>query len=291
MNLSLAAGLLMLIIKFGAYILTGSSAIFADAIETIVHVLAVGFASYSLRLSQKPADASHPYGHAKIGFFSAGAEGTLIVIAAVLILYDAITKWLGGLVLENIGLGAILTGLTVLINGGLGGYLVWIGKRKHSLILEANGKHVLTDAWTSVGVIVGLGLTAVTGWLPWDPIFAILVAINILVAGGSLIRRSVRGLMDEADPAVRDQLIAILDEEVSKHGIHYHALRHRNLGDGHWVDFHLLFDDNTPIKNAHAVATEIERAVMHKLQPASLVTTHLEPLADHKRLHTHTGSD
>ncbi|MEX2381840.1 MAG: cation diffusion facilitator family transporter, partial [Opitutales bacterium] len=202
MNLSLGVGFLMLVIKFGAYLLTGSAAIFADAVETIVHVAAVGFASYSLRLSQKPADVSHPYGHAKIGFFSAGAEGALIVIAALFIIQDAINKWLGGLELENIGIGTGLTAFTVFLNGGLGLYLVWLGKKKNSLILEANGKHVLTDAWTSVGVIIGLILTLLTGWLPWDPIFAMLVAINILVAGFGLIRRSVRGLMDEADPKI-----------------------------------------------------------------------------------------
>lgn len=291
MNLSLAAGLLMFVIKFGAYLLTGSSAIFADAMETIVHILAVGFASYSLRLSQKPPDESHPYGHAKIGFFSAGAEGTLIVIAALLIIHDAVLKWLAGPVVENIGLGSVLTALTVLINAALGGYLLWVGKREHSVILEANGKHVLTDAWTSIGVIVGLALTALTGWLPWDPIFAILVAINILITGGGLIRGSIRGLMDEADPAVRGQLIRILDEEVSRHRVRYHALRHRNLGDGHWVDFHLLFTDETPIRTAHAIATKIERALVQQLPSGSLVTTHLEPLADHERLHTHTDED
>lgn len=288
MNLSLGVGILMLIIKFGAYLLTGSAAIFADAIETIVHVIAVAFASFSLRLSQKPADVSHPYGHAKIGFFSAGAEGALIVFAAFFIIHDAVTKWMAGLVLENIGLGTLLTALTVLINGGLGLYLVWVGKRKNSLILEANGKHVLTDAWTSIGVIIGLILTAMTGWLPWDPIFAILVACNILVAGFSLIKRSVRGLMDEAEPAIHAQLIDLLDQEVKPHGIAYHALRHRNLGDGHWVDLHLLFDDDTPIEKAHAIATQIERAAMEKLPPGSVVTTHLEPRRDHGRLHTHS---
>lgn len=287
MNLSLGVGILMLVIKFGAYFLTGSAAIFADAIETIVHVAAVGFASYSLRLSQKPADASHPYGHAKIGFFSAGAEGALIILAAIFILHDAISKWIAGLALENIGLGTGLTALTVLLNGGLGLYLVWVGKRKNSLILRANGKHVLTDAWTSVGVIVGLALTVLTGWLPWDPVFAILVAINILVTGFGLVRQSVRGLMDEAEPAIQERLVNILDRETGRHGITYHELRHRNLGDGHWVDFHLLFPDETPIKAAHAIATEIERAVRDSLHEQSIVTTHLEPQKDHQRLHNH----
>ncbi len=291
MNVSLGVGFLMLFIKFGAYLLTGSAAIFADAVETIVHVVAVGFASYSLRLSQKPADVNHPYGHAKIGFFSAGAEGVLIILAALFIIHDAISKWIAGLVLENIGLGTALTAFTVLLNGGLGLYLVWLGKKKNSLILEANGKHVLTDAWTSVGVIVGLMLTLLTGWLPWDPIFAILVALNILVAGFGLIRRSVRGLMDEADPVISEQLIKILDRETKAHGVDYHALRHRNLGDGYWIDFHLLFPDETPIQKAHAIATEIERAISQDLQMEVIVTTHLEPRTDHRRLHKHPYAD
>lgn len=291
MNLSLGIGILMLVIKFGAYLLTGSAAIFADAVETIVHVVAVGFASYSLRLSQKPADVSHPYGHAKIGFFSAGAEGSLIILAALFIIHDAVNKWIGGLVLDNIGLGSALTALTVFLNGGLGLYLVWLGKKKDSLILEANGKHVLTDAWTSVGVIVGLCLTLLTGWLPWDPIFAILVAINILVAGFGLIRRSVRGLMDEADPQIRARLIEILNRETTSRGVRYHELRHRNTGDGHWVDFHLLFQDETPIKTAHTIATEIERTISESFQTRVIVTTHLEPQADHTRIHKHPNKD
>src|SRR5690625_1847261 len=139
----------MLVIKFGAYLLTGSAAIFADAVETIVHIVAVGFAAYSLRLSQKPADENHPYGHAKISFFSAGAEGMLIVLAAIFIIQDAIHKWIAGVELVNLGLGTALTGVTVLLNGALGFYLRSIGKRKNSLILKANGKHILTDAWTS----------------------------------------------------------------------------------------------------------------------------------------------
>lgn len=291
MNLSLGVGILMFVIKFGAYILTGSAAIFADAIETIVHVAAVVFASYSLRLSQKPADKSHPYGHAKISFFSAGAEGMLIIVAALFILYDAINKWIRGLELEHIGIGTLLTVLTVVLNGALGFYLVWIGRKKQSLILEANGKHVLTDAWTSVGVIVGLILTLLTGWLPWDPIFAMIVAINILITGFGLLRQSVGGLMDKAEPEIQNQIVEILENETRRHGIGYHEVRHRNLGDGHWVDFHLLFQDDTPIRSAHAVATEIERAVREVLNEQSIVTSHLEPRQDHRRLHDHAASD
>lgn len=286
MNLSLGVGFLMLVLKFGAYWMTGSAAIFADSVETIVHVVAVGFASYSLRLSQKPADPSHPYGHAKIGFFSAGVEGALIIAAALFIIYDAISKWMAGLYLENLGLGVGLTALTVLINGVLGVYLVLLGKRSGSIILEANGKHVLTDAWTSLGVIVALGLILVTGWLPWDPILAIVVAINILLSGYGLIRRSIAGLMDEANPEIQKLLVKSLDEVAIKQGIRYHALRHRSLGNGgYWVDLHLLFADHISIKEAHERATEVERKLNAALPDRSRVTTHLEPRESHRQIH------
>ncbi|MCC5833328.1 MAG: cation transporter [Opitutales bacterium] len=286
MNLSLGVGFMMLLLKFGAYWMTGSAAIFADAVETVVHILAVGFASYSLRLSLKPADPSHPYGHAKIGFFSAGVEGALIIAAAVFIIYDAISKWIAGLHLENLTLGVGLTAVTIAINGALGIYLVVLGKRSGSIVLEANGKHVLTDAWTSLGVILALGLILVTGWLPWDPILAILVAINILVSGYSLIRRSIAGLMDEANPEVQMLLEDVLDKEAVQKGIRYHALRHRSLGNGgYWVDLHLLFADHISIKEAHERATEVEKKLNAALPRRSRVTTHLEPKEAHRQIH------
>ncbi|MRR37284.1 cation diffusion facilitator family transporter, partial [bacterium] len=169
MRLSLAVGLLMFVMKVGAYALTGSAAILSDAAESVVHVAAVVFAAYSLKLSYKPADENHPYGHAKISFFSAGFEGAMIILAAVYIIYESIHKWFLGLHLENLGAGTALTAAAAAINGGLGAYLVWLGRRKKSLILSANGKHVLTDCWTSIAVLVGLGLVLVTKWLPFDP--------------------------------------------------------------------------------------------------------------------------
>lgn len=288
MRLSLVIGVLMLVMKVGGYLLTGSAAILSDAAESVVHVAAVAFASYSLWLAYKPADPTHPYGHAKVSFFSAGFEGAMIVLAAFYIIYESVHLWLGGLHLENLGLGTGLTAMAALINGCLGGYLVWLGKRQHSLILEANGKHVLTDCWTSVGVLVGLGLTMVTGWLPWDPIFAILVAINILVSGFSLIFRSVGGLMDRADPDVDRTLLAILDRETARRGIGHHDLRHRNVGHAHWVDVHLVFSGHTSVGEAHAVATELEAQLEQAMDTATYVTTHLEAEEDHDEVHADT---
>ena len=200
-RVSLAIGFFMLGTKLLAYGMTGSAAILSDAAESVVHVVAVSFAAYSLWLSRKPPDPSHLYGHDKVAFFSAGFEGAMIVLAAVYIVYESIRRLIAGPKLENLGAGALLILVAGVINGALGGYLLWVGKKYGSLILEADGRHVLTDCLTSLGVVVGLGLTILTGWLRFDPIVAILVALDILWMGSKLIRQSIGGLMDEVDPA------------------------------------------------------------------------------------------
>jgi cation diffusion facilitator family transporter len=212
MNLSLAVGLLMFVMKTGAYLLTGSAAILSDAAESVVHVAAVFFAAYSLRLSYRPPDEDHLYGHAKISFFSAGFEGAMIILAALYIIYESVHKWMTGLRLENLGAGTALTAAAMIINGALGIYLVWLGRRKHSLILEANGKHVLTDCWTSLAVLVGLVLVLSTKWAPFDPICGILMACNILWSGTGLLKSAFTGLMDTADPIAQAKLTEILDQ-------------------------------------------------------------------------------
>lgn len=289
MQLSLWIGLLMFFIKIGAYFLTGSAAILSDAAESVVHVAAVVFAAYSLKLSYKEPDDEHLYGHTKISFFSAGFEGAMIVIAAIYIIYEAISKWLSGLYLENLGVGTILTAFAAVLNATLGFYLVKKGKQKKSIILEANGKHVLTDSWTSLGVLVGLGLTLLTDWLPWDPIFAILVALNILYSGFGLIRRSVSGLMDTADPEVHKQILDILKKDTKTHKILFHNVMHRNLGNLLWVDLHLLFPQDTSIKEAHRIATLIENSIEEQLDQRAYVTSHLESIEDHEEVHSDIG--
>lgn len=275
----------MLVIKMGAYILTSSSAILSDAAESVVHVVAVAFVVFSLRLSQKPPDGTHPYGHAKVSFFSAGFEGALIALAAFFIIYDSIKKWMGGLEAEHLGAGTGLVALAMVVNAVLGYYLIRLGKKHDSIILRANGHHVLTDVWTSVGVLVGLGLVMLTGWHPFDPICAILLALNILWSAVSLMRESVGGLMDRADPKITAKVEKRLGGEVAKYGISYHRLRHRNMGSGQWVDLHLVFDDDASVKDAHEVATKIEEALRDELGETTMVTTHLEPERDHERIH------
>jgi len=288
--LSLAVGFLMLAGKWYAFLRTGSAAILSDAAESVVHIMAVAFAAYSLWLSFKPADESHPYGHDRITFFSAGFEGSMIILAALVILYEAITRWLAGLALENLDEGTIYVAAAATINGILGAYLVWQGKRYGSMILVANGKHVLTDVWTSVGVIVGLLLVLSTGWLPFDPILAILVALNILWSGGKLVRMSVGGLMDEGNPELEAHLREILEHETQSRGLSYHEVRCRNTGAAFWMEFHLLFPADTTIEDAHWKATEIEEAIKTSFgQPVNIIT-HLEPAEKHDEAHEQVKS-
>jgi cation diffusion facilitator family transporter len=285
MTLSLAVGFLMLTGKMYAFIITGSAAILSDAAESVVHVLAVAFAAFSLWLSLQPADDSHPYGHDKISFFSAGFEGAMIVIAALFIIYEAIMKWIGGLELQNLGTGTLYVAGAGLINAGLGAYLVWQGKRHKALILIANGKHVLTDSWTSFGVVVGLLLTLWTGWLPFDPLLAILVALNILRSGGNLIRQSIGGLMDELDPETHTVVLEVLEKEAKRRGLEYHEVRHRNTGASLWIDLHLLFPNETNIEEAHWKATEVEAKLKAAFAVPVTISTHLEPINEHDRPH------
>ena len=284
-RLSLIVGFLMLFGKSYAYFITGSAAILSDAAESVVHVVAVSFAAFSLWYSMQPADERHPYGHEKISYFSAGIEGTMIVIAAVYIIYVSIDKWMHGLRLERLGEGTGFTLAATLINAALGGYLVWQGKKHKSIILIANGKHVLTDSWTSLGVIVGLVLVMWTGWRPFDPILAILVALNILWSGAKLIRQAIAGLMDERDPVVERSLKEVLNEEAYKRGLAYHNLRCRNTGMSLWVDLHLLFPKDTTIETAHWQATEIEGAIKLRMTVPITLTTHLEPVERHNETH------
>jgi cation diffusion facilitator family transporter len=284
-RLSLAIGVLMLIGKWYAYLITGSAAILSDAAESVVHIIAVAFAAYSMWLTYQPADESHPYGHDKVSFFSAGIEGALIIIAALFIIYEAILKLVTGIVLQNLDIGTYIIFGASVVNLGLGGFLVWRGKKSHSLILTANGKHVLTDSWTSFGVVGGLLLTQYTGWLPFDPLVAIAVALNILWEGGKLVRQSVGGLMDEADPELEKKIHAVLRDETEQRRLIYHELRYRDSGISVWIEFHLLFPQGTMLEEAHMVSTEIEAKLAQALERRTHIVTHLEPIDDHDNVH------
>jgi cation diffusion facilitator family transporter len=286
MRWSLMIGVLMLVGKTAAYFMTGSAAVLSDFAESVVHVVAVAFAAFSLRLSTKPAAPNFLYGYERITFFSAGFEGAMIVLAAVWILVATIEKWMAGLKLEHLGSGTLLLLVAGVLNAALGWYLLRVGKSSHSLILEADGKHVLTDSLTSFGVVAGLVLVMLTGWKPFDPLIAIAVATNILWSGGRLAWRSAVGLLDYSDPETGKRIRERLDAICSELGVHYHGVRFRTTGYRHIIEVHLLFPHATPVGEAHRVATALEERLPVELAKPAEVITHLESLEDHEAVHS-----
>ncbi len=285
MRLSLAVGFAMLVGKLAAYFMTHSAAVFSDAAESVIHVIAVGFASFSLRLSTRPASHHFLYGYERITFFSAGFEGALIVVAAIAILFESIHEWLAGLQLQRLGSGVVLILAAGIINAALGFYLIRTGRRANSLILEANGKHVLTDSLTSFGVVAGLGLVLLTHWKPFDPIVAIVVGVNILWSGGRLVWQSAVGLLDYSDPEAGRKIREHLDTLCTELDIQYHGVRFRTTGYRQIIEVHLLFPRLTSVSEAHALATILEERLPAELGTPAEVITHLEALEDHAEVH------
>jgi cation diffusion facilitator family transporter len=285
MRISMFVGLLMLFGKVTAYLYTGSTAIFSDAAESVVHVAAVAFAVFSLWLSTRPAVPEFHYGFERITFFSAGFEGAMIVLAAGSILVTTTQKWRHGLTLNNLGNGLALVLAAGVLNAFLGWYLLRVGRRNHSLILEADGKHVLTDSWTSFGVVAGLVLVMMTGWKPFDPLIAYAIAANILWSGGRLMWQSTKGLLDYSDPEIGHQIRSRLDTICDQLGLQYHGVRFRTTGYRQIIEVHLLFPHSMAVGEAHRLATMLEERLMMDLEVPAEVTTHLESLEDHSEVH------
>ena len=285
MRISLLFGVAMLFGKTAAYLITHSVAIFSDAAESVIHVIAVGFAWYSLRLSARPASRHFLYGYERITFFSAGFEGALIVVAAVAILNQAFRSWTAGLQLQSLSAGLLLILLAGILNAGLGYYLLRTGRRTHSLILEADGKHVLTDSLTSFGVVGGLVLVLLTHWKPFDPLVAMVVAANILWSGGKLVWQSAAGLLDYSDPDAGHEIRNQLDSICSELHIQYHGVRFRTTGYRQIIEVHLLFPSQTSVSEAHALATILEERLPAELGTPAEIVTHLESLEDHGEVH------
>jgi cation diffusion facilitator family transporter len=280
---SLTVGITLLGVKFAAYLVTGSTAIFADALEGIVNVTASGFAMYALVLAHRPADPEHPYGHGKIEFFSAGFEGGMILLAAVL----AIGKAIDALIrhqhvrVRELGAGLSLMTVALIANAICGAYLVRAGRRQNALTLEADGWHLITDAITSAAAVTALVLVWTTGFWLADPMIAILVSFYIAATGIKLIRRSAAGLMDEQDAADNLLVRTILDSHVGPGAkeptiCSYHKLRHRHSGRYHWVDFHLVMPGQLNIETGHQTASAIEDEIEAALIEGN-ATAHVEP--------------
>jgi len=273
--ISLAVGISMFVFKIGAYLLTGSAAIFSDAAESVVHVLATSMALYSIILSSRPPDKSHPYGHGNVEYFSAGIEGILIVIAAVVIIYEGVIAIINGSELSQLGIGAVIISIASAVNLLLGNYLIRIGRKTNSLTLVADGKHVLTDSITSFGVIFAVILVIITGIEVLDPIIAILVAINILYTGYKLIRESIGGLMNEVNPNLLSKLSDKLISIKKNYWIDIHELRLRQSGTKVFVDFHLILPYYFNIKQTHEEENLIETE-MQKDFPETDLKLHLD---------------
>ncbi len=287
MRLSVRAGFLMLLGKGGAYWVTGSAAILSDAAESVIHIGAVFFAALSLYLIQRRPRVQAPYGYDRIAFLSAGFEGGMNIFAAIWIIATAIAKWIAGIQLSQLGFGTLVVLAAAVINLALGWHLVGTGRKHHSVILEANGLHVLTDSWTSFGVVAGLLLVILTGWQPFDPICAIAVALNILWSGGGLIRRSFRGLMDLPDPLRAGELRQAVETACTEIDATYHRLRFRDTGRHTIVSLHLLLPFTLTLGEAHRRATAFEKRLSSLLPYPLEVAPHLEAKEDHDAIHFH----
>jgi len=281
-KLSIFASLATISLKFFAYFLTGSVGLLSDGIESFVNLVAASFAFFSLKIAQKPADKNHPFGHSKAEYFSSALEGGLIFIAALVIIVSAINRLIHPQPLEKISLGIILSSAASLINLFVGLKLINIGKKYHSITLEADGHHLLTDVWTSAGVILAIFIVALTNWQVLDPLIAILVALNILLTGASLIKRSALAFMDTAISYEELNEINQILKKYERDKITFHRLRSRLAGQKRFISFHLLFPDSWSIKKSHDMATKIEKEIKQKIANA-LVDTHLEPISDLKK--------
>jgi cation diffusion facilitator family transporter len=275
--ISVLVGFGMLALKTTAYFLTHSTAILSDAIESIVHVFATSIAFYSIVVSSRPADESHPYGHGKVEFFSAGLEGGLIVVAAIAIMYTAIRDMIFGRELVDLDVGMLFILAASVVNLLLGWFLINRGRATDSLTLVADGKHVLTDSYTSFGVVAGLGLVYLTGIKILDPLVAIAVAINIVFSGYKLMRVSVGGLMDESDKQTLERINGIINRARTPEWINLHHLRIMRSGRMHNLDFHLIIPFYWSVEEAHTFQGQVVRRISSELQDNATVLIHLDP--------------
>ena len=273
--ISLAVGVGMFFTKMTAYFITGSIAIFSDAAESVVHVAATGMALFSIILSSKPADETHLYGHGNVEYFSAGVEGFLIILAAGFIIYQAVVELIAGPTLESLSIGVIFISAAGIVNLGLGYYLIRTGKNTNSLTLVADGKHVLTDAITSIGVIVGITLVIITDYVLLDPILAIIVAVNILFTGYKLIRESIGGLMLETNPQILKKISKKLISIKKDYWIDIHELRYWQSGDRTFIDFHLILPYYFTIEQSHKEEKYIDEE-LDKEFPNSQIKIHFD---------------
>jgi cation diffusion facilitator family transporter len=277
--LSILAALATIGLKGGAYLITGSVGLLSDAVESLANLAAAFVALVALSVAARPPDEEHAYGHTKAEYFSSGFEGALVLVAAAGIMIPAVGRLASPRPLEQLGLGVALAVVASVLNAAAARILVRAGRRHGSIALEADAHHLMTDVWTSAAVIAGVVAAGLTGWHRLDPILAILVALNVLRIGLSLVRRSMLGLLDTAVPeetrrAIADVLGAFEDE-----GVEFHALRTRQSGRRRFISFHVLVPGEWSVQRGHDLLERIEERVRRAV-PTSTVFTHLEPIED-----------
>ncbi len=276
---SIVAALATLALKFGAYGLTGSVGLLSDAVESSVNVLAAFTALFALWYATQPVDRSHNYGHQKIELFASAIEGALILVAAGAIGWYAVDRLLDPRPLESIGLGSVVTLIATAVNLVVARLLLRVARQHDSIVLAADGRHLMTDVWTSLGVLAGILLVRATGVERLDPLVALLVAVNIVRTGLDLVRTGFNGLMDRALAPVEVRAVREAIEDELEPTTTYHALRTRRAGSRRFVDLHLLVPGRFSVAHGHDLANRIERAVATVL-PGAETTVHLEPVED-----------
>lgn len=278
-GLSIIAAVVTIALKVGAYLLTGSVGLFSDAAESSVNLVAAVGAFLALGTAARPPDEEHAYGHTKAEYFSSALESVLIIVAAVWIAVTAIGRLLEPQPLENLGVGLTIGLVAAGINGAVGLVLLRGGRRLRSAALRADGQHLLTDVWTSVGVVIGIFLVWFTGWLVLDPLIALLVAGNIVWIGIRLLNDTAHGLLDTARPPEEQEIITGIQARYEEAGIEFHALRTRNAGRRRFVSMHVLVPGKWSVKRGHDLSVRIEKDLTQAL-PMTTVFVHIVPLED-----------
>lgn len=277
--LSIIAALLTIGLKASAYLITGSVGLLSDALESIVNLVAAVVALAALIIAARPPDDDHAYGHTKVEYLSSGVEGTLILIAAISIVVTAVQRLFNPHPIEAASVGLGISMVATLINLGVARVLLRAGQQYESITLEADARHLMTDVWTSIGVMAGIGLISVTGWAILDPLIALVMAAHIIRSGVDLVRRSALGLMDTALPSHELARVQQILEGYRRMGVEFHALRSRQAATRRFVSFHVLVPDGWTVRRGHDLLEQIEYDVRGAL-PNTHVFTHLEPLHD-----------
>lgn len=266
-------------LKFEAYLLTGSVGLFSDAAESVVNLVAAIAALWALTLAARPPDEEHAFGHNKAEYFSSGLESALIIVAAAWIALTAWNRLMDPQPLENVGIGLGITLVAAAVNGGAALVILRAGRRLRSISLRTDAHHLFTDVWTSIGVVVGVALVALTGWLVLDPLIALIVAANIVWTGFRLLRDTLQGLLDRALPAEDLQTISEVLVRYEREGIQFHAVRTRAAGQRRFVSMHVLVPGKWTVQEGHDISEKIEKSLGKEL-PGSTFFIHIEPSED-----------